>query len=57
MARIRTFEQQAEAVLDAVKGYLDSTARKHECVGYDCKFCALNGDRYVECKALVLEAL
>lgn len=50
-------EQQARHVVDAVKGYLDQTARAHSCAGFDCATCALNRDRYVEAVAEVEKAV
>lgn len=44
---------KAEKILLVIKGYLDATARKHNCVGFDCRTCALNGDRFLEALDLV----
>lgn len=35
-----------EQLTDAVKEYLGETARKHNCLGFGCSFCAANGYRY-----------
>lgn len=52
-----TFEQRAEIVFQAVMAYLDQTARKHECAGWDCVVCSLHAERGSEMKDAILKAL
>lgn len=47
----------AEQIVDAVKDYLDATARAHTCPGFDCITCAVNSDRYRELVGVVESAL
>ena len=51
-----TIEQRIENILEAVKQYLDSTARAHNCAGFDCSVCALNGYRFQEAKDAAFQA-
>jgi hypothetical protein len=43
--------------LEAVIQYLDQTARKHNCPGYDCIICSLHATRYEEALNAVIETL
>lgn len=47
----------AEQIAQAVMEYHDFTARKHDCVGFSCRVCSFNGDRWTELEAEILKAL
>lgn len=47
----------ARLAVDAVSDYLDNTARAHNCAGFDCRVCALNGDRLAEARGAAEDAI
>jgi len=49
--------ETAKAVFDAVMEYLDRTARKHDCPGYDCVHCSLHNERGIELEQIIFDQL